>query len=287
MSFLSPDRPGSMCGAIVLALALLGVGGSAAATGARELRVCADPNNLPFSNGRLEGFENRIAALVADELGATVHYTWWAQRRGFIRNTLRAGKCDVVMGAPRDWDEVATTRPYYRSTYVFVYRSDAGLDIHSLDDPVLRRVRIGVHTIGDAYHNTPPGHALARRGIVHNVAGYSIYGDYSAENPPIRLIEAVAARAIDVAVVWGPFTGRAAERLGAPLTVVPISPELEPPFPFAYDIAIGVAKNNNALKEELDTAVERRGPEIRRILDEDGVPQVSSAGGLAREEGRP
>jgi mxaJ protein len=288
MSFPFPElRRRTLGRALMLALALIGIGASSGATQGRELRVCADPNNLPFSNQRLEGFENRISALLAQELGATVHYTWWAQRRGFIRNTLRAGTCDVVMGAPRDWDEVETTRPYYRSTYVFVYRSDSGLDIHSLDDPVLRCLTIAVHTIGDSYHNTPPGHALARRGIVRNVVGYSIYGDYSQDNPPLRLIEAVASRAVDVAVVWGPFTGRAAEWFGAPLTVVPITPESEPPFRFAYDIALGVRKNDTALKQELDDALDRRAPEIRRILAEYGVPLVSPGAGGARQEERP
>ena len=285
MSFPFRNPPTRATAALALAVCLMG--GNAAATESRELRVCADPNNLPFSNQRLEGFENRIAAVVAEELGATVRYTWWAQRRGFIRNTLRAGTCDVVMGAPRDWDEVATTRPYYRSTYVFVYRGDAGLDIHSLDDPALRRLKIGVHTIGDSYYNTPPGHALARRGIVSNVVGYSLYRDYSQDNPPLRLIEAVASRAVDVAVMWGPFAGRAAERLGAPLTIVPIAPESEAQLPFAYDIAIGVRKNDTALKQELETALDRRRPEISRILAEHGVPLVPAGAGLARQEGRP
>src|SRR5918995_717015 len=157
----------------------------------RELRVCADPNNLPFSNQRGEGFENRIAELVARELGATLRYAWWAQRRGFVRNTLREDLCDLIIGVPAGYDPVLTTRPYYRSTYVFVSRRDRRLALTSLDDPRLRTLRIGVHLMGDDGANAPPAHALARRSIIANVSGYTIYGDYTEPNPPARLIDAV------------------------------------------------------------------------------------------------
>ena len=174
----------------------------------RQLRVCADPNNLPFSNQRLEGFENRLADLIAAELHRTVQYTWWAQRRGFFRNTLRAGVCDIVLGVPHHFDLALTTRPYYRSTYVFVSRHDRGLNIHSFDDPRLRQVKIGVQLIGDDYTNTPPpAHALASHKIIGNVVGYPIYGNYAEDSPPARIIEAVAAGDPDVAVVWGPLAG--------------------------------------------------------------------------------
>src|SRR5581483_8068662 len=143
---------------------------------ARKLRVCADPNNLPFSNQRLEGFENKIAGLLARDLNAEVEYTWWAQRRGFIRNTLKARACDVVMGVPSGFEMAQTTAPYYRSTYVFVYRQDSGLKVGSFDDPVLHKVKIGVQVIGDDGANAPPAHALSNRGIVGNVRGYTVYG---------------------------------------------------------------------------------------------------------------
>ena len=137
----------------------------------RELRVCADPNNLPFSNDRGEGFENRIAELLARDLGAKLTYTWWAQRRGFIRSTLAANSCDLVIGVPAGYDLVLTTRSYYRSTYVFVTRKDSRLALSSFDDPQLRKLRIGVHLIGNDGVNVPPAHALTRRGIISNVAG--------------------------------------------------------------------------------------------------------------------
>lgn len=125
-----------------------------------SLRVCADPNNLPFSNDRLEGFENKIAELLAREMNTQVQYTWWAQRRGFFRNTLRAGECDLVIGVPSSFELALTTSPYYRSTYVFVYRKDRRLKVHSFDDPVLHRIKIGVQMIGHDFVNTPPAHAL-------------------------------------------------------------------------------------------------------------------------------
>jgi mxaJ protein len=250
---------------------------------ARELRVCADPNNLPFSNERGEGFENRLAELVAHEMGATVHYTWWAQRRGFVRNTLRAGTCDLIMGVPSSYELVRVTRPYYRSTYVFVYPKDHPLDLRSFDDEILRTVRVGVHIIGDDYANAPPAHALSSRGIVSNVVGYSIYGDYSQPNPPARLVEAAANRDVDVAIVWGPFAGYFARRLPVPLEIVPVSPQIDLPFlPFVFDIAMGVRREDEALQQELDEILERRAPEIEALLDEYGVPLVGRRRAVAR-----
>ncbi|MDQ3821120.1 MAG: transporter substrate-binding domain-containing protein [Acidobacteriota bacterium] len=146
------------------------------------LRVCADPNNLPFSNSKGEGFENRIAELIAREMNADLEYTWWAQRRGFIRNTLKAGECDVVIEVPASFEMALTTSPYYRSTYVFVYRKDRRLNISSFDDPILRRLKIGVQMIGDDFSNAPPAHALSNRHIIDNVEGFTVYGNYSEQN---------------------------------------------------------------------------------------------------------
>ena len=172
----------------VALLAVLVIGASRAAAESAALRVCSDPNNLPFSNDRREGFENRIAELLAHDLGTVVEYTWWAQRRGFIRNTLNAGVCDVVIGLPRNVEMAATTRPYYRSTYVFLTRKSRSLGIHSLDHAALRRLRIGVQVIGDDGANSPPAHALSRRRIVDNLVGYSVYGDYRSSSPPSRIV---------------------------------------------------------------------------------------------------
>jgi mxaJ protein len=241
---------------------------------ARELRVCADPNNLPFSNEAREGFENKVVDLIAQDLGASVTYTWWAQRRGFVRNTLKAGLCDLVPGTPSNVEMMRTTRPYYRSTYVFVTRSGRPA-VASFDDPALRAATVGVHLIGDDGFNTPPAHALSRRGMVENVRGYSIYGDYGRPNPPARIVEAVAAGDIDVAVVWGPLAGYFAPRQAPPLGIAPVKPQIDGPrLPMTFDISIGVRKEDEAFRQELDEVLDRRRPEIDAILAAYGVPRA-------------
>ena len=241
----------------------------------RVLRVCSDPNNLPFSNAHEQGFENKIAHVLARDMHAQVKYTWWAQRRGFLRNTLKAGDCDVVLGLPSSIDMAATTRPYYRSTYVFVSRKDRNLHVASFDDEILKKLRIGVQIIGDDGANAPPAHALANRGIVDNVRGYTVYGDYSKPNPPARIIDAVASGEIDLAVVWGPLAGYFAKREPVPLAIAPVSPEIDLPFlPFVFDIAMGTRREDAGLRNEIDTILERRKPEIDRILADYGVPRL-------------
>lgn len=264
--------------ASTLVAAALIAGWSLAAPAAGPLRVCADPNNLPFSNERLEGFENRLAEMVARDLGyAGVRYTWWAQRRGFFRNTLNAGLCDVVMGAPRALDLAATTRPYYRSTYAFVTRQDSQLRLRSMDDPALRDRRIGVQLIGDDGANSPPAHVLSRRGIIRNVVGYTVYGDYSTESPPSRIVKAVASGEIDVAIAWGPLAGYFAARQPVPLEVTPVSAPSDLAFlPFAFDISMAVRRVDRSLMSRLDRFIARRTPDIRRLLREYGVPMVET-----------
>jgi mxaJ protein len=269
--------------ACFIALALLAAAcsgkTSAPAPAARELRVCADPNNLPYSNRKLEGFENRLAEMAARDLDARVSYTWWPQHRGFIRNTLKAGKCDVLMGLPSSVELALTTRPYYRSSYVFVYRRDRGIAVGSFDDPVLRKLRIGVQMIGDDGTNSPPAHALANRGIVDNVVGYSVYGDYSQPNPPARIVEAVAKGEVDVAVVWGPLAGYFAPRQKVALALVPVSPQIDRPFlPFVFDMSMGVRRGDDGLRAELESFLERRQPEIDALLDRYGIPRVGGPG---------
>jgi mxaJ protein len=241
----------------------------------RVLRVCADPNNLPSSNAAGEGLENALAALVARDLGATVAYTWQPQRRGFVRTTLGAGACDVMMQVPSSFERVLVTAPLYRSTYVFVVRRDGGPSVRSFDDPVLRGVRIGVQLIGDDYVNTPPAHALARRGIVDNVRGYTVFGNYREPNPPARIVDAVARGDVDVAVVWGPLAGYFAAREPVPLALVPVTPQIDLPFlPFVFDVSMGVRRGDTALRDELDAVIRRRRGEIDGILRRFGVPRV-------------
>ena len=237
------------------------------------LRVCADPNNLPFSNRQGQGFENTIAELLAKERGGAVAYTWWPQRRGFLRGTLNAGRCEVVMGVPAKYESVLTTRPYYQSTYAFVYRPDADYRLASLDDAALRSLRIGVHLIGDDYTNSPPAHALSQRGLVENVVGYSVYGNYAEDSPPGKIVAAVAAGEIDTALVWGPIAGYFAQRYTPPLRVTPLPADAgSARLPFRYGIAVGVRRGNQALKAELDALLTRHAGPIRAILHDYGVP---------------
>ena len=244
------------------------------------LRVCADPNNLPFSNERREGFENKIAELLAHDLGERVEYTWWAQRRGFFRNTLRSGVCDVVIGVPAGFELALTTKPYYRSTYVFLYRKDRKLNISSLDDPVLKQLQIGVQIIGDDFSNAPPAHALSRRNIVGNVKGFTVYGDYSRHDPPARIVDAVAKGAIDVAIVWGPLAGFFAKQSHVPMEIVPVSPQIDQPFlPFVFDISMGVRRSDQAFRDQVDEILEKRRGDIDQILKDYRVPRVDQEKG--------
>ena len=237
------------------------------------LRVCADPNNLPFSNRAGQGFENRLAEMLARDLGARVAYTWWAQRRGFVRNTLKSRDCDLWPGVATGVDMLATTRPYYRSSYVFVSRADRGLGIRSYDDPRLKRLTIGVQMIGDDGANTPPAHALARRGMVGNVRGYMLYGDYARPNPPAAIVEAVDRGDIDLAVVWGPLAGYFAARAAHPLALVPVRPEVDAgQWPMAFDVSIGVRKGDRELRDRLDASLVRHAPEVRSLLADYHVP---------------
>jgi mxaJ protein len=260
-----------------LALILLGVGTAGGAVAPDEsqtaFRVCADPNNLPFSDSTGGGFENRIAALIASDLHKPLRYTWLPQRRGFVRNTLRAGLCDVVMGVPTSYELTARTDAYYRSTYVFVSRADRHLGVSSFDDAALRHLRIGVHMMGDDYANSPAVLSLLRRGLGVQLVGYMIYGDYSKPHPPSALIDAVKNREVDVAVVWGPLAGYFARRSTTPLVLTPVSPAIDLPFtPYVFDIALGVRRGDSVRRAALNAELARRKTDIGRILDEYGVP---------------
>jgi mxaJ protein len=263
---------------LVLAAMVSGCGTSNAASAVpREpLRVCSDPNNLPFSNRDGEGFENRIARLLALDLGSDVQYTWWAQRRGFLRNTLNARLCDVVIGYTAAAGPVLTTKPYYRSSYVFLTRSARHLRISSFNDPILRRLRIGVQLIGDDGANSPPAHALSRRGIVRNLVGFSVYGDYRTNSPPSAIVAAVAHGDVDAAAVWGPLAGYFAPLQSEPLDLTPVSPATDASLPQVFDIGMAVRKDDEARRRQLDGFIARHRADIDRLLAEYRVPRVES-----------
>src|SRR4051812_20060096 len=209
----------SACRTLIVALAACAALGAAPA----PLRVCADPNNLPFSNERGEGFENKIASLVARDLGRPLTYFWLPQRRGFVRNSLNAGRCDVVIGVPALYGVLQPTRSYYRSSYAFVSRRDRHLRIDSFDAPALRTLRIGIQITGGDYNNPPAAQALAERHLVQNVQGFTMYGDYSQPDPQRDIVDAVADGRVDIAVVWGPLAGYYARFEPTPIDVRPIA----------------------------------------------------------------
>lgn len=237
------------------------------------LRVCADPNNLPFSDQHQQGFENKLAELVAHDLGMKVEYTWEPQRTTFLKRTLFADKCDVVMNVPTGLAAVSTTQPYFTSTYVFVTRKDKNALLHSLDDAALRTERIGVHIIGDEYNSLPPAQALAKRGITRNVVGYSIYGTLQDINPPAQLISAVANNDVDVAIAWGPLAGYFAPKSSVPLRIVPICSDVPDRFtPMVFSFAMGVRKSDKDLLQKLNGVLNHRANDIHQLLAGYGVP---------------
>lgn len=276
----SGSKPRRWRETLVLLIPLFVFGVSASPALARRptpLRVCADPNNLPFSDSLGQGFENQIAELFARDLGQSLEYTWFPQRRGFVRNTLRAGLCDVVIGVPASYELTLRTEPYYRSTYVFVTRADRHINVRSFDDDVLHHLRIGVHMMGDDYANSPAVLSLLKRGLADRIKGYMIYGNYSRPHPPSDLIDAVVRKDIDVAIAWGPLAGYFAKKSAVPLVVTPVLPHIDLPFtPFVFDIAMGVRRGDSTWRARLDSELVRRRSEIKQILDRYGVPLIST-----------
>ena len=250
---------------------------SLTASAAPILRVCADPNNLPYSDQQEKGFENQLATMIANDLGMQVTYTWFPQRGSFFRKTLDAGKCDVVMGVPAGMKGIDTTQPYYRYGYVFVSRRDRELNVTSLDDLRLHQLRIGIHNLGDTDREAPPVHALTSRGIVSNLVGYNIFGSNLDETDPSSdLIKAVEKGDIDLALVWGPIAGYFARFSPVPLVVSPIEGDSSNPnLPLSFDIAAGVRNEDDMLKQQLDSELQRRRTEIQHLLVSYGIPQLS------------
>jgi mxaJ protein len=259
--------------ALVLALALV-LPAAARAEPTRVLKVCAEPNNMPFSNRHGDGFENRIADLIANEIGAKLVRVLIAQHGpGFVRATLASGRCDALMGWPEGARGVATTRPYYRTTWMFVTRADAGPAPTSFDDPRLPGAAVGVAVVGEGA-DTAPVVALGRRGIVEHLRRYAVGGDLGdGDDAAARMVADVANGTLDVALVWGPFAGYYASRQKAPLSLTP-TPESEGDgIPLTLPISIAV-KAGSPLRDELDAALARRASDIAAILAEYGVPDV-------------
>ena len=274
---------------LLAALAALAVAGAPRADepgkGARQvLKVCEDPNNLPFSNSRGEGFENRIAELLAKDLGWDLEYTWFPQRIGFIRNTLKkkdpvSGRfiCDVVVGVPTGFDLAATTKPYYRSAYAMVVARRAGLDrirtpddlIH-LDPAVLRTLRFAV------FGRTPPAEWLLEHGLMGQAVPYQVQTGDPDQYAGEVIQRDLAAGTIDVALVWGPIAGYfATKRATTPMIVVAFPPEAG--IRFDFSMAMAVRKGETAWKERIERFLDENRAGIEAILSDYGVPQLDLA----------
>jgi quinoprotein dehydrogenase-associated probable ABC transporter substrate-binding protein len=268
---MSSRCPEPRRGLVALALALACAAAQAVppVTGP-ALRVCADPANPPLSMRDESGFENRIARLVAEDLGMRLSWFWQEQTRGFVRKTMGAGECDLFVGVPAGFDKVLRTKPYYRSTYVAVTRRGTPPFAGFVPGELQGR-RFGVQLIGNDLAASPPGHALATGGAIDNVTGFLVYGDGPAGQ---RMVDAVASGSIDVALVWGPQAGWFARRAKVPLEVAPVQPPAGLPMPFEYAIAMGVRKGDTVLRDRLDELLARRKADIDAILDDYAVPRA-------------
>jgi len=235
------------------------------------LRVCADPNNLPFSNQAGEGFENKIAEMLADELGVDLAYTWYPGTIGFVRNTLGARACDLVVGIVSTSELMQNTNPYYRSSYALVQRRDAETKVTSLHDPALDRLRIGVVA------QTPPIDVLMRNGLLDNVKPYHLMVDTRYDNSGRQMVEDLAAGKIDVAVLWGPIAGYWAKQQSVPMDVVLLTDE-GARARLDFRITMGLRRNEPLWKGILNDFIARHKADIQNILLEYGVPLLDERG---------
>lgn len=266
----------ALCLAAVVVLAATGATFAAdqpEAVDRSALRVCSDPGNMPFSNVKSEGFENRIAELLAAKLGVPVKYTWFPQATGFLRNTLRARRCDLVIGLVSGAELALSTNPYYRSTYVMVTRKADAIAADRLDDPSLKPLRIGLIA------GTPPAGVAARNGLMAHVRPYDLLVDTRYDSPSHQMIEDLAAGDIDVALLWGPLGGYFAAQHGDLLTVTPLLHEAKNAR-MDYYIAMGVRPGEHRWKGDIDKLLAENKSEIQAILREYHVPMLDVRGGL-------
>ncbi len=274
-------RHGIALGGLVLAAALLAFASGASAQTSEavdrsSLRVCADPSNLPFSNRAGEGFENKIAELLAAELGVPVRYTWFPQATGFVRNTLMARKCDLVIGISLGFELLQNSNPYYRSSYALFYRADSGLKVSSLDDPVLEDKRLGVIA------GTPPATLMAKYGLLGHMRPYHLVADTRFHQPAKQMVEDVAAGEVDVGLLWGPIAGYYAKQHNPALSVVPLASK---PGEARMDfrITMGLRFNEPGWKRRINDLIRKKQPEINAILLDYGVPLLDNQGREIKE----
>jgi mxaJ protein len=251
-----------------------GLGASGELVDPKTFRVCADPRNLPFSDEAGKGFENKLAELFAQKLGEPTSYTYFPQVIGFVRNTLNALRCDVIMGVAVGDDLVQTTNPYYRTTYALVFRPGSGMDgIESLEDPRLKGKHIGVIA------GTPPATVLVQQGLMSLARPYALTVDTRIDAPTKTMVQDVAAGQIDAGVLWGPIAGYYAQRVSPHLAVAPLLKEQER---MDFRIAMGVRRSDQDWKRRLNRLITENQPAIDRILTEYGVPLLDEQGHLTK-----
>lgn len=258
-------------------LACLLLGSALAYASMPPLRVCSDPNNLPFSNMQEQGFENILARMVAHDLHRDIQFVWFPQQGRSLAKMVAALNCDLVMGITSASNVMATTTPYYRSRYVFVSRQDRHIGVSSLADRRLASYRIGAQVIGGDDATVPPAQELAHRGLARNLVGYSLYG-HPFDNPSAEMMNAVERGQVDMAIAWGPTAGYFAKRSSVPLRLTPIClPPSRAAIPMVFAISMGVRRGDDLLLGQLNQILSRRQKVIHALLRSYGVPVVPPA----------
>jgi mxaJ protein len=236
------------------------------------LRVCADPDNMPSSNAKGEGFENKLASMIAKEWNSKLEYVWYPTRRGYFR-ILNGMYCDVAMEAPAGLDMAGATKPYFRSGYFFVSRQGSGLEnVTSLADPRLKKLKIGVNIYTSDAENSPPAMALSRYGVVGNLTGYSTFFSEGGSRPE-DIVNAVTTKSVDLAIAWGPLAGYFSKKSTTPLVLRPL-PDKDSlsDTPFRYSIGLAVRRRDHDLRDSLQAFLDRHQSEIQTLLKEYSIP---------------
>jgi quinoprotein dehydrogenase-associated probable ABC transporter substrate-binding protein len=240
----------------------------------KVLRVCSDPHNLPYSNSEGEGFENKIAALLAKELGKSIAYTWYPNAPGFVRQTLALYKCDVIMGMPQGDDVVQVTNPYYHTSYALVFRPGHGLDgVEGLADPRLKDKRIGIVA------GTPPATNMVLDGLIAKAKPYPLVVDTRFDSSATAMMHDIVDGSVDAGVLWGPLAGYYAKHSDVPVTVVPLLKETNGPR-MSYRIGMGVRYSDQEWKRQLNQLIRSKQTEINMLLLSYGVPLLDESNHL-------
>jgi quinoprotein dehydrogenase-associated probable ABC transporter substrate-binding protein len=271
-------RPNLRAQAALLHLFCIGIAAAAIAHAAlaqeasprSELRVCADPNNLPFSNEKGDGFENKIAELLGRDMSLPVKYFWFPQIIGFVRNGLQVGRCDLVIGTVAGDEIMQTTTPYYFTSYMLVFRADKKLS-PDLDDPTLKQIHIGIIS------GTPPSDLLVRHALMANARPYALTVDTRYESPAHQMLLDIASGAIDAGMIWGPFAGYYIKEEKLPLAMVKLNEEPGAPR-LAYHIAMGVRGSEPDWRRRVNGAIRKHQDEITAVLRDFGVPLLDEQG---------